>query len=64
MKKGAWTEEEDKILMSARGKFGNKWAEIAKLLPGRVSTDKQAARHFLHCRSSEWPASPCALPTL
>ena len=35
LKKGAWTEEEDRILQEWHAKEGNKWSEIAKHLPGR-----------------------------
>eukprot|EP00288_Rhodomonas_lens_P017602 CAMPEP_0177700336 /NCGR_PEP_ID=MMETSP0484_2-20121128/6042_1 /TAXON_ID=354590 /ORGANISM="Rhodomonas lens, Strain RHODO" /LENGTH=528 /DNA_ID=CAMNT_0019211533 /DNA_START=92 /DNA_END=1678 /DNA_ORIENTATION=+ len=36
VKKEAWSAEEDQILMDAHAKFQNKWAEIARLLPGRT----------------------------
>ena len=33
--KSPWTEEEDRLLAQAHDQFGNQWAKIAKLLPGR-----------------------------
>lgn len=35
IKKDAWTLEEELALMNAHRLYGNKWAEIAKVLPGR-----------------------------
>ncbi|GJT60153.1 transcription factor MYB119-like protein [Tanacetum coccineum] len=36
IKKDEWSEEEVKMLIEAHKKFGNKWAVIAKLIPGRT----------------------------
>ena len=36
IKKGPFSAEENKTLMEAYGKLGNKWTEISKFLPGRT----------------------------
>ncbi|KAI4339368.1 hypothetical protein MLD38_024319 [Melastoma candidum] len=43
-KKGGWTPEEDALLCKARGIFGNRWTEIAKVVSGR--TDNAVKNRF------------------
>ncbi|CAI5728306.1 unnamed protein product [Peronospora effusa] len=68
IRKGQWTPEEDDMVFSWQQKLGNKWSEIAKLLPGRTENavknrfNSAARRKWLMNQASK-SASSLLMPT-
>ena len=49
IRKGPWTDEEDHVLVEKQKVMGNKWAQIAKLIPGRPENAiKNRWNSFVH----------------
>lgn len=53
--RGNWTEEEDRLLMETQIKNGNRWALIARKLPGRTEhAVKTRYRSLVRAKKREW----------
>ncbi|XP_009777823.2 transcription factor MYB98-like [Nicotiana tabacum] len=57
IKKDLWTEEEDRILISAHAEVGNKWSEIAKRIPGR--TENSIKNHWNATKRRQFSRRKC-----
>lgn len=50
--KESWSEQEEKTMFQAHNSWGNKWALIAKYLPGR--TDNAIKNHYYSCLRKQY----------
>ncbi|CAH0480174.1 unnamed protein product [Peronospora belbahrii] len=69
IRKGQWTPEEDDMVFRWQQKLGNKWSEIAKLLPGRTENavknrfNSAARRKWLMTQANKSSCSPLTQTT-
>ncbi|XP_010449469.1 PREDICTED: transcription factor MYB98 [Camelina sativa] len=57
IKKETWSEEEDRVLIEFHKEIGNKWAEIAKRLPGR--TENSIKNHWNATKRRQFSKRKC-----
>ncbi|CAN6913639.1 unnamed protein product [Brassica oleracea] len=57
IKKETWSEEEDRVLIQFHKEIGNKWAEIAKRLPGR--TENSIKNHWNATKRRQFSKRKC-----
>ncbi|CAN6818188.1 unnamed protein product [Brassica oleracea] len=57
IKKETWSEDEDRVLIEFHKEIGNKWAEIAKRLPGR--TENSIKNHWNATKRRQFSKRKC-----
>jgi hypothetical protein len=61
LQKGQWSAEEDELVLQKHMEIGNKWSEIAKLLPGRTENQVKNRFYSLKKKSEKEEESPKSL---